>query len=77
MQKWEYRTFLMDPGARQMVPNQPTPGTEKAGAPGDLPSVLNQLGEDGWELCGVVGQGERGSLMIFKRPMSQAFHGSS
>ena len=77
MQKWEYRTVTMDRDARQIVVSQPTPGTEKAGTPGDLPSVLNQLGEDGWELCGVVSQGERGSLMIFKRPMSQAFHGSS
>lgn len=72
MDKWEYRTFfwqlanITTPISLTEVPPSGIPpyDSSRRGIPSTpLTSLLNQLGEQGWELVGNAG----GDFLIFKR----------
>lgn len=55
MQKWEYKTLLLDSNTVgwDFWKNQ-------------NPKILQELGNEGWELVGTLSSGD--CLLIFKRP---------
>lgn len=67
MQKWEYLTLRASRnyGTVKYYVNDKQQPTLKNGK---LPSIINQLGAQGWELIGVNAADAREQTYIFKRP---------
>jgi len=79
MQKWEYLTFTAAYaigdylGNLKMFDNQEQPGWNNKNTAVGVRTVLNNLGEDGWELVTVMWRGTGGAstdpVYFFKRPI--------
>jgi hypothetical protein len=71
MQKWEYAVLVINPNREGMSLTLPGKETEKA--PDDLPMVLNDLGDIGFELITSIVTTTNGTTtaeqMVFKRPI--------
>jgi hypothetical protein len=74
MQRWEYLTLFIESsrwsdslGRAGTVPLGKNMGVRA----GDPTALLNELGEQGWELAGVAGRDDNGVYRLFlKRPRS-------
>lgn len=71
MQKWEYALVAMQAGLKEINVQLSETSPEKWGTSHDTASILARLGEDGWELGGMIpgtGNHPENWMMVFKRP---------
>lgn len=64
-QKWEYTTVI----ANTRLISVQTPSRSFNEEPGRMGSVLNKLGDEGWELCTTsTSSGDDEFMLLLKRP---------